>query len=197
MNLRLNINRAFNTQVLVLVITILSACSTAPKSLRSAPELSPLVSDVQAAPKSYQGEAARWGGSIVAVNHANGKTTVQIVSRPLSSNSRPSGKDQTDGRFLAIFEGFLEPEIYKEKRLLTVLGRLDGVDRQKIGNLDYVFPVLRVQGHHLWQKESQPAYPYGRGEPWGYWHSPYPYPYFYFDDFYSPLWHRPPRPHRH
>lgn len=196
MNLRFNMTRTFKTQVLMLVITLLPACSTAPKNLRSAPELSPLVSDVQMAPEPHQGEVVRWGGSIVSVNHANGETVVQIVSRPLSSNSRPTGIDQTDGRFLAIFEGFLETEIYQEKRLLTVLGRLDGVNIQKIGNLDYAFPVLRVQEHHLWQKESLPVYPYRRGGPWEYWGSPYPY--FYYDGFYSSLWrHRPPRPHRH
>ncbi len=196
MNIRFIAQQAFRTQFLLLwVVFILPACNTVPKNLRSAPEVSSSISDVQASPGSYQNEIVRWGGSIVDVKHANGKTLVQVVSRPLSANSRPAGKDQTDGRFLAVFKGFLEPEIYTEKRLLTVLGFLDGLDTQKIGELDYALPVVKVQEHHLWKIETTPTYPYRRGDPWGFWNSPYPY--YYYDGFYSPFWHRPPRPYRH
>ena len=185
----------FKWSVLVLGITDLSACSTVPKNLREAPESSPMISAVQKSPETYLQDTVRWGGSIVEISHANGETKVQIISRPLATNSRPSGRDQSDGRFVAVFDGFLEPEIYKDKRLLTVLGQLQGMETQKIGDLDYTFPVVRVQQHHLWQKENPSAYPYDRHNPWGFWNSPYPF--YYYDGFYSSLWHRPQRPHRH
>lgn len=196
MNFDVNLARILKLLAFFLSAAILSACNTVPKNLRSAPELSPLVSDVQGAPTFHLKKVVRWGGSIVAVKHEGGQTTVQIVSRPLSRNSRPMGIDQTHGRFLAVFEGFLEPEIYKEKRLLTILGTIESVDSKKIGDMDYVFPIVRVQEHHLWQKENQAVYPqYRRGDPWPLWHSPYPY--FYYDDFYIPLWHRPKPSRQH
>lgn len=193
MNFKFNWISVFKILTLLVSAVMQAACSTMPNNLREAPEQSPLVSDVQAEPSAYLTDAVLWGGSIVEVSHANCETTIQVVSRPLSTNSRPVGKDQTHGRFLAVIEGFLEPEIYKEKRLLTVLGSIESVGADKIGELDYVFPVVRVREHHLWQIETHSAYPYSRrGSPWTFWNSPYPY--FYYDDFY---WHHQHRPIRY
>ena len=125
----------------------------------------------------------RWGGTIAAVhNTAEGTTELEIVSRPLRAGGRPRTGDTTDGRFLAEIDAFLDPEIVKSGRDVTVTGRVAGRREGKIGETPYVYPVVEVDGYRYWKPEVQQAYfphypftdPYGDfGYGWPYRH-PYP-----------------------
>ena len=97
-------------------------------------------------------QLVRWGGSIASVtNRTDGSTLVEIVARPLYSGGRPIHDDRSDGRFLALLNGFLDPEIVKVGRDMTILGRLMGKAPGKVGESDYLFPVVLISDYHFWK----------------------------------------------
>lgn len=112
------------------------------------PELGSLTGDRTPS----EGALVRWGGSIASVmNQSDGSTLLEIVSRPLYSGGRPIHDDRSEGRFLAVLDGFLDPEIVTAGRDVTVLGKLAGRKPGKIGESDYVFPVVYIQDYRIWK----------------------------------------------
>ena len=162
----------------ILAGLLLSACVGVPQEIRNAPpgDLQPEV--VRQQPDAHLGDRVRWGGQIVAVENEENETWVVMVARPLGFAGRPKDTDQSPGRFLARFEGFLDPATYKAERELTVSGRLEAPQTRSVGNYAYLYPVLRVEQSRLW--EPQPEYPPG--------YRSYPY----YDPWYHP-WHHPYR----
>lgn len=97
-------------------------------------------------------QRVRWGGSIASVtNNPDGSTLLEIVSRPLYRGGRPMHDDRSDGRFLALVDDFLDPEIVTVGRDMTVLGRLSGKIAGKVGETDYTFPVLAIDDYQFWK----------------------------------------------
>ncbi|NND89347.1 MAG: hypothetical protein HKN42_00685 [Granulosicoccus sp.] len=132
----------------------------------------------------------RWGGTIVGVsNLADGRTMLEIVSRPLYSGGRPIHDDRSDGRFMAELDQFLDPEIVKPGRDMTVVGHLNRRTRGQIGQSSYVFPVVSVQDYRYWKKRV-PTPP--RHFP--HWNT---YPPHAFSDPFWYDWPFPPYPPRH
>jgi outer membrane lipoprotein len=119
----------------------------------------------------------RWGGTIARIeNQAEQQTMLEIVSRPLSGGGRPIHNDRTDGRFFALVPRFLDPEIIKVGRDVTVLGVLSTLSSGKIGETDYLFPVVQVDDFRYWKKRVavQPTY-FPHGYPY---HNPYDDPFW-------------------
>ncbi|MCJ7830052.1 MAG: Slp family lipoprotein, partial [Desulfobacterales bacterium] len=84
-------------------------------------------------------------------------------------------RDFSEGRFQVVYSGFLDPEVYRKDRRVTVAGTLLGCEVQRTGDCPH--PLLRVAGReiYLW-----PEYEY---------RAPSPYP--YYDPWYSPFrYHR-------
>lgn len=133
----------------------LAGCSTFPDSLQTANE-DALVTYNTAAnnPDQVVGQQARWGGVIADVSNGEDFTVIEMVHFPLKSWGRPTVGDDTQGRFLALIKGFVDPEIYKQGRSLTVLGTFKGTRDGKIDDYTYRYPVIEVSGYHLWQKET-------------------------------------------
>ena len=120
----------------------------------------------------------RWGGTITEVrNTAEGTTVLEVVSRPLRRGGRPIRDDRTDGRFLAEVDGFLDPEIVKAGRDVTVSGRLEALREGRIGESDYRFPVVAVSDYRYWKVRPRTVpvhfphpYPLGSAHHHPFWH---------------------------
>lgn len=98
------------------------------------------------------GELVRWGGSIAGIrNRSDGRTLLEIVSRPLHGGGRPIHDDRSSGRFLALLDEFLDPQIVSSGRDVTVLGTLVGRHEGTIGESAYVFPVVHIKDHRIWK----------------------------------------------
>ena len=132
----------------------LSGCASVSEPHNQSPENFPSVDAVQKAPDQYRDQRVRWGGTIVSVEHEGDHSVVQVVSRPVSRSSRPMPGDRTDGRFIAIIDGFIDPEIYSAERELTVTGTIESVVDQPLGGTRYLFPVVAVSSHQLWKERS-------------------------------------------
>ncbi|MBA2410381.1 MAG: Slp family lipoprotein [Gammaproteobacteria bacterium] len=175
--------------IILLGALLVQACaSQIPHQIQNAPADSPSVSAARVDVKGLVGTRVRWGGTIASVENGASQTLIEVVARSLSESARPSESDVSQGRFLARFQGFLDPAIYTNGRQLTVVGALKGEETRTIDQFDYSYPVVAVESHHLW--DPLPEYQYARDP---YLHSPYYYDPFFYDPFlYSPYyWRRP------
>ena len=165
--------------VIAFICLAVSACSALPAAVRGDFSDSPGLAAVQSSGDSLNGREVRWGGRVVGVQNRAAETRMEIASQPLDSDARPTGK--SNGRFLAVFSGFLDPAVYGVGRELTVVGRVERVVEQKIGDFPYHFPVVRVERQYFWPL-PRPLYErYYWRDPW---FDPW-YP-FVYPPFYSP-----------
>lgn len=139
---------------------------------------------VRADVKRYVGHKVRWGGTIASVQNRDDGTWIEIVDRELGGYGRPLDTNQSAGRFLARFNGYLDASIYKVDRPLTIFGVVEGQVSGFIGDYAYNFPLVSAASHYLW-REYDPYADYRYRDP--YWYYPYwYYPYGYYPYYYSP-----------
>ena len=165
--------------IVIPLILLAAGCSSVPEKIRKAPPSAPSLSQVREAPEKFVGSQIRWGGSITRVENKPNETRIEIVARPLFDDGEPRDVDKSEGRFIAIIPGFLDPAIYSSDRSLTVTGRISGSIERKLGTMDYRYPLVQTDFHHLWPRKVEYHVPY---DPWMYdpWY-PYPwrhYPYY-------------------
>jgi len=121
------------------------------------------VSQIQSG-EAEKGAPVRWGGTVAKVHNKSDKTVLEVVSRPLLRTGRPKHNDSTDGRFFAEISGFLDPEIVKAGRDISVIGTVVRIDDGLVGEAEYRYPVLSVFDYRVWKKRSEindaAAYPH-------------------------------------
>jgi outer membrane lipoprotein len=102
------------------------------------------------------------GGEIIRTHNKQEGTTIEILQKRLNRWGRPKDEDDTGGRFLVFADRFLDPVVYSQGRRITVAGTVLGGHAEKIGEVDYVYPLLRAREIHLWQDRSRSVlvYPY-------------------------------------
>jgi len=163
--------------LLLAALISLQACSHVPQQLRDGPPVSPTPVEVRADIVQHIGTTVRWGGTIAKIDNQPTNSLLELVSRPLSSSGRPQETDASNGRFLVLIEGFLDPIVYAAGRELTVIGQVQGLEQRTIGEYRYNYPMLHAQQYYLWQPRQSlqpdpfyyPAYPWPR-HPYGhYW----------------------------
>lgn len=171
------------TFMFLITVFVLSGCaSRIPQNISQAPTPDLALSEVIAQNNAQKNPPVRWGGSILNVaNHSN-ETEIEILAKELGSSGKPVDGDVTQGRFLARVDGFVDPAVYAQGRMLTIYGLVDSVLTRKIGEKPYLYPVIKVQTLYLWPRESEYVYPdyypYGYG-PYGYYSTFGYYPYGY------------------
>lgn len=117
------------------------------------------ISRVMADPKTHQGALVMWGGIILSTLPREKTTVIEIIERPLDSQKRPKETDTTHGRFLASYNGFLDPAVYCQGREITVVGKISGSESAMIGDYNYTYPVVAMEERYLWPVPSEPVYP--------------------------------------
>lgn len=165
--------------MLVAFSLLLSGCNLVPESLRVNDD-SQLLPFSQAKAQHAQtvGELARWGGVIAKVENKSNFTIIEVVNFALKSSAKPEIKDETLGRFLVVYQELLDPIIYKTGREITALGTVAPAQDGKIGEHEYIYPVLEASAVHLWPEQKTEIMQL-RHDP--FWYAPsywrfYPYP---------------------
>lgn len=151
-----------------------------------------LFSTVRDNPDQYRGETVVWGGRIIETVNREGSTDITVLQMPLDPYGMPVREELSAGRFIARVTGYLDNQIYRAGRWVTVGGQVLGVEVLELGQTQYAYPVVAAREVHLWREPRYPyaywGYPYGFGSPCGPWGF-YPYPY------YSPFWPYSPYPY--
>lgn len=158
----------------------LGACSVVPEELKVS-EQTNLVNYQQALaqPQTVIGQTARWGGAIADVRNSDSGTIIEVVNFDLIHYGRPHTSDESDGRFLAVIDKFVDPLVYKKGRFITFVGQIETPQEGKIDEYKYLFPTLDVTGMKLWKEKRESNVEIDYSPAW--WrHSFYgPYPYHY------------------
>jgi outer membrane lipoprotein len=126
----------------------------------------------------YVGKRVMLGGSIVETRNFPAKSEIEVVQKEVDSSGRVSSNDATLGRFIFRRQGYLESEIYAKGREVIGVGKVVGNQTGKIGDREYLFPVVEVEELHLMEVYREVPYYY---DPF------YPY---YYDPFYHPFHRR-------
>lgn len=134
----------------------LGACSTIPNELAVANEDNLVTySTALDNPTQAQGSAARWGGVIAEVSNSDDGTVIEVVNYELNSYGRPVVTDNSDGRFRAVIDGFVDPMVYEKGRSVTFSGTIGEPVEDKIDEYRYLFPTLNATGRYLWKERQQ------------------------------------------
>ena len=135
---------------------VLVGCSSAPDEIASENEealVSYKVAKHQG--EKVEGQPARWGGVIADVRNAEDHTILEVVSFPLQRWARPEVSDNSQGRFLAVVNDFIDPDVYKKGRAMSFLGVIGQTQQGKIGEYVYTYPVIEASGYYLWKPERK------------------------------------------
>lgn len=179
----------------VLLMLLFSGCAPQVFSPAIIAQAGPPVSfsELRKAPDRFQGKTVIFGGVIVKTTNKPEGTLLEVYQTRLDSSYRPTDIDTSGGRFLALYKGFLDNEIYRPGRKVTIAGIVRGEKVMKLGELDYHYPYLEVTEINLFAEVlPRPGFPYPRGyyspwypphpwrpwdpwDPWGPWGPWYPY----------------------
>lgn len=164
--------------IIVLTVGVIAGCASVPAPLEG--NYSEAFYPDQAEERSI-GANVRWGGAVVETRPEADRTCIEILAQELGSSARPMRSDQGFGRFIACRDEFIDPEIFVNGREVTVAGELTGFREGKVGEFEYVYPVVAADAVYLWpEREEQYWYSHGyynRGYPyyWPYYRMPFYY----------------------
>lgn len=132
----------------------LAACAPAPIYKSTGALVTATPSQVAQTPERFSNNEIIWGGRIVQVKVFSDHSEVELLAYPLDSSQRPKVSDLGDGRFIAVMPGYVEPLNYPSGAMMTVQGTLNGSRAGKVGEANYVFPLVRVSQSHVWTAEE-------------------------------------------
>ena len=141
---------------------------------------------VKATPDSFHGQSVIFGGKVLTARRQKDGTRLEILQLPLDRSMRP-GYDltQSQGRFIAIRQEFLDPATLPPGTRVTVTGEIFGSVTLALDEVDYTYPVISIKRVQVWPASEDMApriRPYmGAGPYWGPYWSPYgrPWPYYW------------------
>lgn len=82
--------------------------------------------DVLKDPDMYKGKFVILGGIIASSINTEEGTYIEMVQKPLDYRGRPEDTDILLGRFLILYEDYLDTAIYSRGREVTVVGEVVG-----------------------------------------------------------------------
>lgn len=159
--------------MLMVLLLLLAGCSPFSKSAMQQVDERLVFAAVQSNPDNFIGKKILWGGVIISTTNTSEESVVNIRQTDLDLSTRPKDLDRSQGRFLIRYRGFLDPIIYAEGREITVVGEITGKQDMVLGETRYIYPVIRSEELHLWEKRLDLPY----YDPW-IWHDD-PYPWYY------------------
>lgn len=121
--------------------------------------------ELQTAVGEHMGQIVILGGKVVETKGYPAFSEITVLQLPLGKKDRPQDGDRSDGRYLIRSEQFLDPAVYPQGGLLTVVGRLSGSEIRFIGEFQYVYPVVEAIEIKRWPQalKTSPAVHFGIG----------------------------------
>jgi outer membrane lipoprotein len=119
--------------------------------------------DLKKDPEQFKGTFVMLGGMIVTSKNAQEGTLIEILQKPLDTDGRPLQTDLTEGRFLVQSDTFLDPAVYHEGRLITVVAEVIGRKEMPLDEIMYPYPLLLVKDLYLWSPSQGPRFFFGIG----------------------------------
>jgi len=158
-----------------LLFILFQGCLPISKQLRAQADRTLSFQQVSQNPEAYKGKIVIWGGEIIeTINQKDGTTLIVVLQRPVDWMEEPDLR-RSEGRFILLVEGYVDPYVFRRGRRITIAGEIVGRKAMRLGELEYPYPLVRSKQIYLW------------GE---YYYYPYPYPWGYYG-YYGPYWRYP------
>ncbi|PXF57890.1 MAG: hypothetical protein C4B58_08240 [Deltaproteobacteria bacterium] len=130
-------------------------------------------------PEAHKGKTVLLSGIILGSKNTKEGTLIEILQKPADLQGRPKGVDESDGRFLALYNGYLDTAIYTRGREVAVAGEIKEKRVLPLEEIDYTYPLISIREIHLFKPKKAEKfyhypYPYWSYPPW--WYHPYWYP---------------------
>jgi len=129
----------------------------------------------------YLGQTVILGGYVIETENREALTLIKVLHSPLDMTDSPGAKDSSLGRFIVVYDGFLDPAVYTKDRRVTVAGVVEPPEVQRIGTKDVKYLKLRSREIYLHTEKGPDCYDHG------YWSQPYHRPSIYYRRAYRPL----------
>lgn len=136
--------------ILAVAVLLLTACATTPPIETAGADKSLTPDRALANIEAARGQRAVWGGMIVNTKNLKDETEIEVLGLPLDKDTRPDRTGSPQHRFLLIRPGYLEPSDYRNGRLVSAVGAVEGTRNGKVGEASYTYPVLRTEQIYLW-----------------------------------------------
>lgn len=114
-------------------------------------------------PERFKGTWVMLGGMIVSSKNLKEGTLVEILQKPLDTDGQPLRTDSTEGRFLVQSDSYLDPAVYHQGRLITVIAEVLGRKELPLDEIIYPYPLLLMKDLHLWNPSTEPRFFFGVG----------------------------------
>jgi outer membrane lipoprotein len=143
---------------------------------------------VQADPDRYIGKVVIWGGIIIETANRQDGTYMKVLQTPLDWGEKPKDAEASQGRFLLKYPTFLDKEIYRKGRKLSIAGEIIGKEILPIGEISYTYPFILAKELHLWKEVKPSSWTYPPPFYWNHWDLYYDYPRWRYYPYPSSWW---------
>jgi outer membrane lipoprotein len=176
--------------------TLCAGCSTSykntiPPALAEHIEHSLTFPQIQESPDRYKGKLIILGGQVLVAKRLKDATQLTILQLPLIDEQEPTTElTQSQGRFIAEQQEFLDPATVPPETRITLVGELSGSVSQSLDETVYTYPTFIIKHFKVWPAYHSDYERYGPYYPYPYY--PYAYPYWRpYGRFYpySPYWY--------
>ena len=105
---------------------------------------------IKESPDNHRGQLVILGGQILTAKRLQHFTKLTILQLPLVDEKEPTTElTQSQGRFIAQQEAFLDPATVPEGTRVTLVGELSGVQTQNLdqigGRRDYLLGIAKLE----------------------------------------------------
>ena len=120
----------------LLLLILFSGCAPISRELRAQADRTLSFQQVFQNPVAYQSKIVIWGGEIIeTINQKDGTTLIVVFQRPLDWLEEPKIQ-RSEGRFIILIEGYVDPYVFKGGRRITVAGEIVGRKVMRLGELE-------------------------------------------------------------
>lgn len=170
--------------LVLMVLPLLYSCSVISTQMKNQAGPDVDFAQVMAHTDSYLGRTVILGGYILDIENQEETTLITVLDSPLDMTDSPVAKDRSQGRFIVVSDGFLDPAVYAKDRRITVAGVVEPPEFRWIGTKKV--KVLKLKSREIYlHTERRPGY----YDPGYYGPDPFFSPYFrhslFFRRYYS------------
>ena len=125
-------------------------------------------------PDACIGKTVLISGIILGSKNTKKGTLIEILQKPADMQGRPKDVDESDGRFLALYDGYLDTAIYSRGRNAVVAGEVKGKRILPLDEIEYAYPLISIKEIHLFKPQKEQRF------------YTYPYPHWYYYPYWYP-----------
>lgn len=145
------------------MLLIFGCAHVVSKELRDMAEKEIAPVDLMKTPDAYKGRIVILGGVIASSINTKEGTYIEVVQKPLDYRGRPGDTDISYGRFIILYEGYLDTAIYSQGREITVAGEVMGKMVRLLGQIQYQYLLIKSRELHLFEPRYRVPIRFGIG----------------------------------